>query len=56
MKRDVTKYVSKCLTCQQVKDEHQVPSDLLNLILIPQWNWDNIVMDCVWSSSYAKEA
>ena len=25
MKRDVTKYVSKCLMCQQVKAEHQVP-------------------------------
>ena len=36
MKRDVTKYVSKCLTCQQVKAEHQVPSRLLNPIPIPQ--------------------
>ena len=30
MKRDVIEYVSKCLTCQQVKVEHQVPSRLLN--------------------------
>ena len=37
MKRYVTKYVSKCLICQQVKDEHQVPTGLLNPILIPQW-------------------
>ena len=37
MKRDVTKYVSKCLTCQQMKDEHQVPSRLLNLIPVPRW-------------------
>ena len=37
MKRDFTKYVSKCLTCQQVKSEHQVPSRLLNPIPIPQW-------------------
>ena len=35
MKTDVTEYVSKCLTCQQVKDEHQVLSDLLNPIPIP---------------------
>ena len=37
MKRDVTDYVSKHLTCQKVKAEHQVPSDLLNPIRIPQW-------------------
>ena len=49
MKRDVTDYVSKCLTCQQVKAEHQVPSGLLNLIQISQRKWDNIVMDFVSS-------
>ncbi|KAA3484853.1 Retrotransposable element Tf2 [Gossypium australe] len=29
MKRDISDFVSKCLVCQQVKVEHQVPSDLL---------------------------
>ena len=48
MKRNVTEYVSKCLTCQQVKVEHQVPSDLLNPLPIPQWKWDNITMDFVF--------
>ena len=48
MKRDVTDYVSKCLKCQQVKAQHQVPSGLLNPILIPQWKWDNIAMDFVF--------
>ena len=38
MKRDVTEYVSKCLTCQQVKTEHQVPFGMLN-------KWDNIAID-----------
>ena len=47
MKRDVTEYVSKCLTFQQVKDEHQVPTGLLNPLPIPQWKWDNITMDFV---------
>ena len=47
MKRDVTEYVSKCLTCQQVKAEHQVPTGLLNPLPIPQWKWDNITMDFV---------
>ena len=35
MKKDIVNYVSKCLTCQQVKAEHQVPSGLLNPIPIP---------------------
>ena len=48
MKRDITGYVSKCLTCQQVKDEHQVPFSLLNPIPIPQWKWDNITVDFVF--------
>ena len=30
MKNDISEYVSNCLTCQQVKAEHQVPSVLLN--------------------------
>ena len=47
MKRDVTEYVSKYLTCQQVKAEHQVPTGLLNPLPIPQWKWDNITMDFV---------
>ena len=47
MKKDISEYVSKCLTCHQVKVEHQVPSGLLNPLPIPQWNWDNITMDFV---------
>ena len=47
MKNDIVEYVSKCLTCQQVKVEHQVPSGLLNPIPIPQWKWDNISMDFI---------
>ena len=49
MKRDVTKFVSKCLTYQQVKAEHQGPYGLLNPIWVPQWKWDNIAMDFVSS-------
>ena len=47
MKRDVTEYVSKCLTCHQVKAEHQVLTGLLNPLPIPQWKWDNITMNFV---------
>ena len=37
MKRDISDFVSKCLICQQVKAEHQVPSGLLQPIMIPEW-------------------
>ena len=47
IKRDVTEYVFKCLMCQQVKAEHQVPTGLLNPLPIPQWKWDNITMNFV---------
>ena len=47
MKTDVTEYVSKCLTCQQVQAEHQVRTGLLNPLPILQWKWDNISMDFV---------
>ncbi|GKA56606.1 putative reverse transcriptase domain-containing protein [Tanacetum coccineum] len=35
MKRDISTYVSKCLTCSKVKVEHQRPSDLLQQPEIP---------------------
>ncbi|GKD90594.1 putative reverse transcriptase domain-containing protein, partial [Tanacetum coccineum] len=37
----------KCLTCVKVKAEHQRPSGLLVQPDIPQWKWDNIIMDFV---------
>jgi len=47
MKKDIADYVTKCLTCQQVKEEHQVPSGLLQTIRIPEWKWDRVTMDFV---------
>nr|GEU44593.1 putative reverse transcriptase domain-containing protein [Tanacetum cinerariifolium] len=47
MKADIATYVSKCLTCLRVKEEHQKPSGLLVQPEIPQWKWDNITMDFV---------
>ncbi|KAA3477357.1 integrase [Gossypium australe] len=37
MTRDISEFVSKCLICQQVKAEHQVPSGLLQPVLVPEW-------------------
>ncbi|GKF11800.1 putative reverse transcriptase domain-containing protein, partial [Tanacetum coccineum] len=45
MKKDIAKYVSKCLTCLKVKAEHQRPSGLLQQPEIPVWKWEGIAMD-----------
>ncbi|KAA3480758.1 Retrotransposable element Tf2 [Gossypium australe] len=47
MKRDISEFVSKCLVYQQVKVEHQVPSGLLQPILIPEWKWATMTMKFV---------
>ena len=47
MKKDIANWVSKCHVCQTVKAEHQRPSGLLQPLEIPQWKWEEIVMDFV---------
>ncbi|KAD2805457.1 hypothetical protein E3N88_38834 [Mikania micrantha] len=47
MKEDVARYVSQCMTCQQVKIEHQRASGLLQPLDIHVWKWDDISMDFV---------
>ncbi|KAG8485712.1 hypothetical protein CXB51_019030 [Gossypium anomalum] len=47
LKREVTEFVGKCLTCQQVKAEHQLPSRLLQPVKIPLWKWERVTMDFV---------
>ena len=47
MKKDVAEWVSRCLTCQRVKAEHQRPSGLLQPLEIPEWKWEHIAMDFV---------
>ncbi|GJX65889.1 putative reverse transcriptase domain-containing protein, partial [Tanacetum coccineum] len=47
MKADIATYVSKCLTCVKAKAEHQRPSGLLLQPTIPEWKWDNIMMDFI---------
>ena len=47
MKKDIDEYVAKCLTCQQVKIEHQAPAGTLQSLPIPEWKWERITMDFV---------
>ncbi|KAL0405617.1 UNVERIFIED_CONTAM: Transposon Tf2-11 polyprotein [Sesamum latifolium] len=47
MKKDVAEFVARCLTCQQVKAEHQAPAGKLQPLTIPEWKWERITMDFV---------
>ena len=47
MKGDIAEFVSKCLTCQQIKAEHKHPAGLLQSLPIPEWKWEHITMDFV---------
>ncbi|KAL0551864.1 hypothetical protein IC582_010953 [Cucumis melo] len=47
MKREVAKFVSKCLVCQQVKAPRQKPAGLLQPLSIPEWKWENVSMDFI---------
>ena len=47
MKREIAEFVSKCLTCQPIKIEHQKPAGLLQPLSIPEWKWERITMDFV---------
>ena len=40
-------YVAKCLTCQRVKIEHQLPTGLLQLLDDPKCKWYSVSMDFV---------
>ncbi|KAL5739512.1 hypothetical protein ACOSQ2_028692 [Xanthoceras sorbifolium] len=46
MKKDIAEFVSRCLTCQQVKAEHQKPARLLQPLPIPEWNQSG--HDTIW--------
>ena len=47
MKKDIADYVSRCLTCQQVKAEHQRPAGLLQPLPILEWKWEHVTMDFI---------
>ena len=47
MKRHVGDFVRRCLTCQQVKVEHQKPVGLLQPLEVAEWKWEHVTMDFV---------
>ena len=47
MKRHVGDFVRQCLTCHQVKAEHQRLAGLLQPLEITEWKWEHITMNFV---------
>ena len=47
MKRHVGDFVRRCLTCQQVKAEHQRPTGLLQPFEVAECKWEHVMMDFV---------
>ena len=56
MKKEIANFVSRCLTCQQVKAEHQRPAGKIQLLPIPVWKCEKITMDFFYRSSTYLEA
>ena len=47
MKRHVGDFVRRCLTCQQLKAEHQKSAGLLQPLEVAEWKWEHVTMDFV---------
>jgi hypothetical protein len=47
MKNDVSDYITRCMECQKVKDEHRHPLGLIQPLPIPGNKWEVITMDFI---------
>jgi hypothetical protein len=47
MKHEVARYVSECDTYWKVKADYMKPGGLLQPLIIPEWKWNDISMDCI---------
>ena len=54
MKKEVVDFISKCLECQKVKDEHGHPTGFIQPFPIPEWKWEVVTMNFItklpWTS------
>ena len=47
MKKSIVEYITRCMECQRVKNEHRNPSGLLQPLPIPEWKWEVVTMDFI---------
>ena len=47
MRKNIGEFITRCLTCQQVKAEHQAPAGKLQPLKIPEWKWEKIKIDFI---------
>jgi hypothetical protein len=47
MKRETSRYVVECDTCQRVKADHIKPAGLLRPLSIPTWKWEDVSIDFI---------
>jgi len=52
MKKEIAKYVDKCLICQKVKAKHQRPISGLRPLDIRTWKLDSISRILLWVFSF----
>ena len=45
MTKHIGDFVRQCLTCQQVKAEHQRLAGLLQPLEVVEWKWEHVMMD-----------
>ncbi|XP_024027229.1 uncharacterized protein LOC112093304 [Morus notabilis] len=55
MKKDVRQYVSECVTCLQIKVEHQKPAGELQPLPVPGWKWEHITMNFLMGLSRTEQ-
>ena len=48
-------YMRRCLTCQQLKAEHQRPSGMLQPLDISEWKWEKVTIDFMSGLSKSSE-
>jgi hypothetical protein len=47
LKQDVMRHISECVTFQENKSEHALPTGLLQPLPIPEQKWESISMDFI---------
>jgi hypothetical protein len=47
LKKDVVDYISICMECQRVKDDHRHPSGLLQPLSIPEKKWEVVTINFI---------